>query len=288
MEWEEVYEKYKLSEEEQNAIGNYINQIFLEGKTPMKNPIAIFDIGPTGSGKTALNGYALTQFENNNLVIVNNDELKPFHPKADEIAKQYPEVYIKVVNEASKHWTDDLMDKALEGNFNVLYEGTGRKIKIFEKMIEKMRQQGYRIIVRAMAVNELNCLMSMVERYEGQVQEKGWGRSVSAETFYKGYDNEMLDTIDIFEKTGMADIVEVYMRGTIPTEPKRIYSSRNREFKDARTAIIVGRERDKKSAEQYYEQKFTKRGVKPTKYPEESELLKKIAEIYDKEQGIQI
>ncbi len=33
--------------------------------------------------------------------------------------------------------------------------------------------QGYRIIVRGMAVNELNCLMSIIERYEGQVKQKG-------------------------------------------------------------------------------------------------------------------
>ena len=135
MEWEEVYDKYKISDEEERRIGEYINQIMLAGKVPSAKPIAIIDIGPTGSGKTALNGYALKQFENNNLVIVNNDELKPFHPKADEVAKLYPEHYIKVVNEASKHWTDGLMDKAIEGRYNVLYEGTGRKIRIFENMI---------------------------------------------------------------------------------------------------------------------------------------------------------
>lgn len=280
MEWEDVYEKYKISDEEEKRIGDYINKIFLEGKTPSKQPIAIIDIGPTGSGKTALNGYALKQFKKDNLVIVNNDELKPFHPKADEVAKLYPEHYVKVVNEASKHWTDGLMDRAIDGRYNVLYEGTGRKIRIFENMIAKMRQQGYKIIVRAMAVNELNCLMSMAERYEGQVQEKGWGRSVSVETFYKGYDDEMLNTIETFEKTDLADIVEVYMRGTILTELKRIYSSRNREFKDARTAIVIGRERDRRIAEQYYEQKFSKRQVKSADFPEEKELLDRIAEIY--------
>ena len=31
---------------------------------------------------------------------------------------------------------------------------------------------------------------------------------------------------------------------------------------EARTAVIVGRERDRKSAEQYYEEKFSKRGTK--------------------------
>ncbi len=180
------------------------------------------------------------------------------------------------------------MDKAIEGRYNVLYEGTGRKIKIFENMIAKMRQQGYRIIVRAMAVNELNCLMSMVERYEGQVEEKGWGRSVSAETFYKGYDNEMLDTIDIFEKTRMADIVEVYMRGDIPSSPIRIYSSRNGEFKDARTAIIIGRQRDREKAEKYYENKFSKKRLSFDEFPEEKEILETIQAVYEKTNNLEL
>ena len=190
---EEMCEKYKLSDEEHNRIGNNINEIMLEGKTPSKNPIAIIDIAPPGSGKTGLNGYALKQFENENLIIVNNDEFKPFHPKADELARLYPEYYIKVTNEESKRWTDDLMDIAIEGRYNVLYEGTGRKIEIFKRMIAKM--QGYRIIVRVMAVNELNCLMSILERYEGQVKEKGWGRIVSVGTFYKAYDEQFYEII---------------------------------------------------------------------------------------------
>lgn len=288
MDWKDIYEQYAISAEEEKEIGEQINKIFLAGKTQIDPPIAIIDIGPTGSGKTALNGYALKQFKNNNLVIVNNDELKTFHPYAEEVAKKHPEAYIKVVNEASKHWTDDLMDKALESRFNVLYEGTGRKIRIFENMIAKMRQQGYKIIVRAMAVNELNCLMSMAERYEGQVHEKGWGRSVSTETFYKGYDNEMLDTIDTFEKEGMVDIVEVYMRGQNPTMPERIYSSKNKEFKDARTAIIVGRKRDRIREEQYYEKTFSKRGINPTDFPEEKELLDIIEEVYKREGNLEL
>lgn len=285
MEWMDIYDNYKLSKEEQERIGKYINKIMLEGKTPKEHPIAILDIGPTGSGKTGLNGYALTQCDGNNLIIVNNDELKTFHPNAEEIAKTYPELYIKVVNEASKVWTDNLIDEAIAGKYNVLYEGTGRKIRIFERMIKEMRTQGYKIIVRAMAVNELNCLMSMVERYEGQVKEKGWGRNVSVETFYKGYDNEMLDTIDNLEKTGMADIVEVYMRGQNPTQPQRIYNSKNKELKDARTAIIVGRNRDRANAIKYYETSFNERKTNEKTSPEVQEALDKINELYDIEES---
>ena len=204
---EEVSKLYGITDKELRATQAHIVEMMLHGKVPSNNPTAIFDIGPAGSGKTGLNGYAVSQFPNNNIIVVNNDELKPFYPKADEISKIYPEHYIKVTNEASKVWTDELMNAAINGKYNVLYEGTGRKIKIFERMISEMKRQGYKIIVRAMAVDELNCLMSIIERYGYQVQQKGWGRLVSLETFYKAYSNEMLDTLDAFEKSSDISLV---------------------------------------------------------------------------------
>lgn len=277
---EELFKEYKITEEEHKRIGNNIYEIMLTGKTSVEKPIAIIDMGPPGSGKTGLNGMAQKQFKNNNLIIVNNDELKPYHPKADEIARLYPEYYTKVTNEASKLWTDELMDIAIEGKYNVLYEGTGRKIEIFKKMISKMN--GYKIIVRAMAVNDLNCLMSIVERYEGQVKEKGWGRIVSSKTFYKAYDDEMLNTIDTFEKTGMVDVVEVYTRGTSPTEPIRIYGSDTREFPNAKLAVINGREMDRKNANSYFETNFSKRLLEDSEAPEVKEVLDTISNLYYK------
>ena len=282
---EEVCAEYKLSEDKRNEIGNKINAIMLAEKKPSEQPIAIIDIAPPGSGKTGLNGYACAQFKDNNAVVINSDELKPFHPRIDELAKKYPEYYTKVTNQESNFWTDNLFDVAVASRYNVIFEGTGRNLKLLKKMMNKM--QGYKIIVRGMAVNELNCLMSIIERYEGQVEQKGWGRLVMEDHFYKAYD-EMLENIQAIEESGMADIVEVYTRSENPSRPLKIYSSRNREFKDARTAVIVGRERDRKSAEQYYEEKFSKRGTNPTKFPEESELLEKITEIYEREQGIQL
>ena len=277
---EEACKYYKLTEEEYKRIGDNINEIMMFGKQSRENPIAVINIAPPGSGKTGLNGYALKQFPNANLIIVNNDELKPFHPKADEIASRYPEYYTRVINQESNPWTDDLTDKVIEGKYNFLYEGTGRKISIFQRMIDQMKQRGYKIIVRAMAVNELNCLMSIVERYEGQVAKKGWGRLVSVETFYKAYDKEMLNNLNTFEVAGMADVVEVYVRGDKPTEPIRIYGNTSREYKDARTAVVEGRKQDRKRAVQYYEQTFSKAMKNYRNTAEEMELLEKIEGLY--------
>ena len=273
---EELIEEYKLTEEEHSNISQNISEIFFKGKTKSKIPTAIFTIGPPGSGKTGLNGLAQKEL-NGNLVIVNNDELRSFHPKAEEIAKKYPKEYIKITNEESKYWTDELVDKTIEEGYNILYEGTGRKIEIFKRMIEKMLQHGYRIIIKAMAVNELNCMMSIVERYAGQVQHKGWGRIVSTKTFYKSYDAEMMETIDTLEKEGEISEVEVYIRSNEPTNPSKIYSTSLKQYKDAKTAIIEGRKLDRINAIKYYEQCFKRSKLRDK---ETEEILERMEEIH--------
>mgnify|MGYP000893011250 FL=1 len=144
-------------------------------------------------------------------------------------------------------------------------------------MIEKMLQHRYRIIIKAMAVNELNCMMSIVERYAGQVQHKGWGRIVSTKTFYKSYDAEMIETIDTLEKEGEISEVEVYIRSDEPTNPSKIYSTSLKQYKDAKIAIIEGRKLDKINAIKYYEQYFKRSKLRDK---ETEEILERMEEIH--------
>lgn len=277
MSLEEVCMRYKLSEDENARIARIINEVMIGTKAPEEKPIAIIDIAPPGSGKTGLNGMGLKQFKNNNAVIINSDELKPFHPKIDEIAKLYPQYYTKVTNQESNPWTDNLFENAVNNSNNIIFEGTGRNLKLLKKMMEKM--SNYKIIVRGMAVNELNCLMSIVERYMGQVKEKGWGRLVTIEHFYKAYE-EMIDTIEQIEKLGIADEIEVYVRGNEPTEPQRIYSSKTREFANSKLAVINGRELDKSKAYNYYETYFNRNLAQAEGLTETKEILQKIDNLY--------
>ena len=220
----------------------------------------------------------LKQFKDDNAVIINSDELKPFHPKINEIAKLYPQFYTKVTNQESNPWTDDLFEKAVECNYNIIFEGTGRNLKLLKKMIYKM--SNYKIIVRAMAVNELNCLMSIVERYEGQVNKKGWGRLVTLDHFYKAYD-EIVDTIQQIEDLDIVDVIEVYTRGNGKTlSPIRIYNSNIKQFNNAKLAVINGRYKDKENASKYFEEKFEKSFYKDSELSEESEILYKIRDLY--------
>lgn len=270
---EEVSKRYKLTEEESMKISSLINEIMLSNKKAVSKPTAIIDIAPPGSGKTGLNGFGLQQFKDGNVVIINSDELKPFHPKIDEIAKKYPQYYTKVTNQESNLWTDRLFDEAIEKRYNVIFEGTGRNLKLLKSMIDKMHD--YRILVRGMAVNELNCLMSIIERYEGQVNKKGWGRLVTKEHFYQAYD-EMLDTIGKLEELPNVDTIEVYMRGNSPTSPVKIYGDKDTEYLNVTSAVVNGRMADKKRAILYYNESFRKSISEFKNIEEEKDILNKI------------
>ena len=249
---EEVKTKYKLTKEKHLEIGEEIKKIMLFDKFPVSKPKAIIDIAPPASGKTGLNGYGVEQFVDNNVVVINSDELKPFHPKIDEIAKLYPQYYTKVTDQESNTWTSDLFDTALSEGYNIIFEGTGRNARILDTIKSKMNN--YNVTVRGMAVNELNCLISLLERYEFQVSTRGWGRLVTLDHFYETY-KEMPNTIDTIEKSGIVDHIEVFKRGEKPSQPSKIYDSNDIEigrFPNAKYAILGGRVEDEKLANDYF------------------------------------
>ena len=287
-ELEEIKKRYKLTNEEHDEIQQAILRIWFDDKFPVENPKAIIDIAPPASRKTGLNGFGKDQFFDNNVVIINSDEFKPFHPKVDEIARLYPQYFTKITDQESNTWTSTLFDEALKNGYNVIFEGTGRNARILETIKNKM--QKYHVTVRGMAVNELNCLISILERYEFQVKAKGWGRLVTLDHFYETY-NAMPQTIDEIEKSKVVDSVEVYKRGKIPSQPIKIYDSTEVEmgrFPNARFAVFGGREEDKKLANEYFiknEAILLKLLENDFVSEEEKEILKQILVLAQKERS---
>lgn len=167
---EEAIKEFKLTQEEHDAIGKLIINTYLYNKFPVDKPRAIINIAPPASGKTSLNALSKNEFEDQNVIIINSDELKPFHPKVEEIAKKYPEYYTKITDEESNTWTSLLFDTVLAGKYNVVFEGTGKNTRILDTITEKMKE--HHTTVRGLAVDEMNCLFSILERYNYQVEKK--------------------------------------------------------------------------------------------------------------------
>lgn len=227
---EEILKKYKLTDKEHDEYYDTIKRIYVGGKMPQKNPVAIIVGGQTGAGKSGILGYSSKMFEDDNIIIINSDEIKPFHPKSEEIAKLYPDLYTKITDQESNTWTSRLFEELRREKYNIIFEGTMKNNRIADESITELRKLGYTVIVRGIAVCDLESRISILERYEGQVNTKGWGRLVVPEHHNQTYIG-MPNTIDYIEKNNMYDVIEIFARGENPSEPVLVYSNHNKESK---------------------------------------------------------
>lgn len=237
---EEILKKYKLSEVEHEHYYEIIKRIYTSGKIPVKNPTAVIIGGQTGAGKSGLIGYSTKIFTDGNVIIINSDEIKPFHPKSEEIARLYPKLYTKITDQESNTWTSQLFEELRREGYNIIFEGTMKNNRIADESITELQELGYTVVVRGLAVCDLESRMSILERYEGQVAKKGWGRLVVTEHHNQTYYG-MPNTINYIEETGKYDILEVFARDERPDEPINIYAVHNPNSKEKIRKTICGK-----------------------------------------------
>ena len=218
----EILKNYKLTKKEHKVYYKNIKKIYVKGKNPVQKPIAVIIGGQTGAGKGGLINYSKKIFKDSNVVIINGDEIRLFHPKSEEIARIYPELYTKVTSQDSNLWTKKLFRELRKKRFNIIFEGTMKNNIIATEAITELQQLGYIIIVRGLAVGDLESRISILERYEKQVNQNGWGRLVIAEQHNETYIG-MPETINYIEQENKYDILEIFSRGENPEKPINIY-----------------------------------------------------------------
>lgn len=229
---DEILSKYKLTDEEHDKIYDDIKAIMTQGKHPVEKPIAVIIGGQTGAGKSGIIGYSLKLFDDNNVVVINSDEIKPFHPKVDEIAKEYPNLFTKITDQESNTWTSRLFGELRNEHYNLIFEGTMWNTRVADDAIAELMRLGYIVIVRGIASGSLESKYSIVDRYISQVAAKGYGRLVEIDHHDRTY-NGMPNTIDYIQKNGFYSILEIFIRGKEKiSEPQLIYSYINKRRLD--------------------------------------------------------
>ena len=228
-----IKDKYKLSEEEHNKIYKEIEKEVFVNSTPQDEPIAIIVGGQPGCGKGGVIAYTKNQVEANGkcIILITTDEYKPYHPNAIEIARKYPTEYVEIVEQDAGPWTGSIMKKAIDDKHNFIFEGTLKNDRILDR-IQELKQNGFNVTVRVLAVPRLESLLTVHERYEKQMEVLTYGRLISIEHHNKAYDG-IPAVVDKIEKSGLCT-VEVYLRGD-----EIGYSSKekNERFPTARIAL---------------------------------------------------
>ena len=233
-----IKDKYKLPEEEHNKIYKEIEKEVFVNSTPQDEPIAIIVGGQPGCGKGGVIAYTKNQVEANGkcIILITTDEYKPYHPNAIEIARKYPTEYVEIVEQDAGPWTGSIMKKAIDDKHNFIFEGTLKNDRILDR-IQELKQNGFNVTVRVLAVPRLESLLTVHERYEKQMEVLTYGRLISIEHHNKAYDG-IPAVVDKIEKSGLCT-VEVYLRVDEIGKPVKVYSSKekNERFPTARIAL---------------------------------------------------
>ncbi|MBQ8425387.1 MAG: zeta toxin family protein [Clostridia bacterium] len=168
----ELMIEYALTPEQHEKVFHRIEDYCFFGKTPVINPKIYLVISQTGAGKSSLTSH-LMKVNHHNTVVIDSDAFKAFNPRKNFICAKYPTLYGYLTGIDAYLHRDEIYQKALKEGYNVLIEvAPSTKERLFNIDFEELENYGYAIDANILAVSRINSLLSIHERFEGQIEAK--------------------------------------------------------------------------------------------------------------------
>lgn len=217
-----VMEKYKLTDAERLATATKLFEMLTYGKQTSNRPFATIVLGQPGAGKSGLMSFTSNQFPTS--VALDIDDLREHFPKEKKAMLEREDAgsYERVTGAfATDMVITFLTPWLIESKYDLILHKTRADDRIITDTVEPLQADGYEIVLRVLAVHELESKMSALERSLAQRKKIGYCRWV--ETKY--HNDQYQGILDIASRLeDQIDAMEVYVRGEIPVEPRLVYS----------------------------------------------------------------
>ena len=242
--WARAHPDKMTREEYSDALRDAREELF-SGKEPQSKPKAIILAGQPGSGKSLLAQKAQEELNaKGGGVVIDVDELREFHPRYTQLAKEDYETAATRVQPDASQLSKDLRAEATNGHYNLIIDGTLNNPAKAEKMARELKAAGYKVDIRAMAVPKAISEQGVAGRLENALADpngRAIPRIVEPSVQKEAYEG-LPSALEHIEKLGVADRVEVYERGS--SSP--IYDSSNTTSVggDASKTLVAARERE--------------------------------------------
>ena len=218
---EQLKEKYKLTpEQEQERAETIFDKITFE-KDPSGRPFAVIVIGQPGAGKSNVMTY--TGNELPTAVKIDIDDFRKYHPNFFELRQLPAEAYEAITGAFASRMIHLLTPALIERKHDLIFHKTRGDNAVVEDTIIPLKENGYDVIMRVLAVHELESKMSALERSQEQLETLGYCRWVDSPYHTKHY-HLIPELAQFVEDSGLVDAVDVYTRGEIPIYPELHYS----------------------------------------------------------------
>lgn len=174
------------------------------------DPRAVLLGGQSGSGKTMLHRLCRDEFDQN-IVVVNGDDYRGYHPRFDQISAQYG-----VDSPAhTAAWAGQMVEAVVDAlsimGYNLVIEGTLRTSEAPLKTAQLLRSRGYCVSLALMAVKPEISLVSCQLRYEQMRLAGTEPRSVDP-AHHLVIVEGIVGNLATLEDSGLFDSVSLYSR----------------------------------------------------------------------------
>ena len=179
------------------------------------------------------------------VVIVDPDDLRPYHPRYAEHAEKDARTASTKVHHDASLWAKELRQAAIDKKMNLIVDGTLSDRWKAAALCKDLNKNGYNVEVHALAVDKKTSLESVEKRFNVAMKRRAAGgpeipRYVPREVHDEAYKGMPL-SLEAIEKGKLADRVEVADRGgnvLYRSDKYRTYS----EKENAKAAVEKGRE----------------------------------------------
>ena len=207
-------DQHRLSEAEHQAIFERdIQPNLFAGAKTSEQPVAIIFGGQPGAGKSAAIKDAMDELASRGgAVQIVGDNLRCYHPHHSQLMRRDDKTAAFYTDRDTGRWVEKAIAEAKARRVNIVIEGTMRDGDKVAATMEGLREAGYEIDARALAVSSRMSEQGIMQRYEYQRADRGAGRMTTPEAHRAAFDG-MLRTLERIEAGKLADRVTIYRRG---------------------------------------------------------------------------
>lgn len=242
--------QFRLEPDTHADILREIEKQALATTQPAGRPVAIILGGQPGAGKAGLASAALDEFAGN-AVKIDADELRKNHPHYIELMREDDRTAADRTHGDAGSWAVKLTSAAITSRRNLVVDGTMRDPESLATLCRKLRNHGYRVEARVMAVNGLVSRLSIHERYERQVQANGFGRWSNRDKHDEAFAGVPL-TVEKLEAERLVDRMTVFTRNSDePVYDNRVTAGEWERVPAGRELLDAERTRDWSTEERH-------------------------------------
>lgn len=187
-------------------------ELFARAK-PVGRPVAVIFGGQPGAGKSAAVAWAAHELESRGGSIqIIGDDLRAYHPHYARLIEHDDKSAAFFTDGDIGLWIEKAIAEAAVLRVNLVVEGTMRDAHKVAATMQSLRAAGYVVDARVLAVNFRLSEQGILQRYEGQKADRGYGRLTLPQAHQLAYD-AIPATLERVERDKLADLVRVYRRG---------------------------------------------------------------------------